>query len=1404
MNAFNSSGQTGNGRHFCARMLGFALTGVLALSSIKAFSQAIVTTLGGNYSGYKDGNTFNYAKFNLPAGIALDPSDTTLFMADYKNNAVRMVTAVGDKTSSYTYTAFAKAQGINHPIDVAVDQLTNVYVLNQGSGKNGTLMKFNGCDFVNYQHVSSWTTNATQLTNATALSLDNQDNAYVTVQKNTVLKITSGGIISVVGVITNTGTSLRGIVVMDDGRLALSDAGNNGIWMMDPANTNITSNAMQFTGFNGTGDQIGSASFASFDGPAMLAKAGNGVLVVADYNNAKVKVISTNGTVTRLFGINPQYWYGTKGWSDGKVDPNEQVDLVQARQPYGLAVAHDGTLYDTEDYYHLLRQATDTGLPQTQPPPPPVPTDLSITATSYEGVTLHWSVVGNAVSYNVKRAPSTGGPYDELANVSTNSYTDANVQSGTTYYYVVSAVNSGGIESTNSVEVSATIPIPPPPAPTIGWFEYVAGTPPTTLLHPVSGTPFITYNDLNLAILPNTGSSISGVSTYYTTDGSDPSETNSSSGTPPPYSDGQTFSQSLPVPAKADLTIKAINVNAGGQSAVASAEFIYKVGNPFVNGDNAAQFTLSDITAGTRFAYTTDGTDPRTNASATIVGPASGTNAINMSLPFPAGSNSMLFQVVGIKANYETSSIVSMEFSATHFTANTINFGFASGPGSCQFVASPGQTFLVPIGLDMLNNHPDIYGLQFNVTLTNLDSSIVDPSTIAFRPLIGKPDKENDGYYNPIPPLEFISTTPPNNDINAISYNGGWYQDLNFTDTNNNNLLGVGWLEIYGRTNLYDTKSQSLLTYPIRDGTDVTSDPNKMIIGSYGFDIPSNANPGDRYQIQLGRPSGTTFTSLQVDPYGTPVFFAAPADTNLVGPGSINAIKNVTIGQIKYLVGDVYPANWYNAGDFGSGNLQNIDVTRVFDFAAYPIASPPAKSDLFDALDSCGNFGHISQFGYYTNDSVYPYTTNFAVTNYTSYFDTNGAVVSTTATSAPNYTSKIYMTTFGVGVPYYITNIYLAAPPAAPMTNVVSTNYVVTFTPGESTLFDVAATDTNINQIAFGDGRLDVCDVYVTFRRSLDPNLTWFQRFWTNSERVAEIVPNVTPNALTKTTSSQTPTVQPLIQSSPFSPQVHFSAGDIQGSAGQVVQIPITAKIYGSYPLRVLMLNVTVEPLDGSPALTTPVQFTQLASLGSPYLTDSRGNGNYSAVWLNDTIAGVTGTVTLGNLTVTIPANAPADAAYAVHFDHASASPNGLASFPEQTLTGLVTLSSRTNSTYGDGIPDSWRLRWFGTVNNYLSLSNACPSGDGVNNWMKYVAGVDPNTPNDFPSTKAVNPPPAGATMAIHWPSVSGKQYVIERSTTLFPGKWTAIATNTGTGTDMEFDDNSGGSKHFYRVQILP
>jgi fibronectin type 3 domain-containing protein len=74
---------------------------------------------------------------------------------------------------------------------------------------------------------------------------------------------------------------------------------------------------------------------------------------------------------------------------------------------------------------------------------------------------LSWTASTSAVvGYNTYSSTTSGGPYTKLtpAPVAATSYTDATVQAGLTYYYVVTAVDSNNVESVNSAQVSATIP----------------------------------------------------------------------------------------------------------------------------------------------------------------------------------------------------------------------------------------------------------------------------------------------------------------------------------------------------------------------------------------------------------------------------------------------------------------------------------------------------------------------------------------------------------------------------------------------------------------------------------------------------------------------------------------------------------------------------------------------------------------------------------------------------------------------------------------------------------------------------------------------------------------------------------------------------------------------------------
>lgn len=89
----------------------------------------------------------------------------------------------------------------------------------------------------------------------------------------------------------------------------------------------------------------------------------------------------------------------------------------------------------------------------TVPGPSAVPTGLTAVA-GYSQVTLNWNPSLGATSYNVKRSTTSGGPYTTIASPADSAFTDASVVNYTTYYYVVSAVNSYA-ESGNSSEVRA-------------------------------------------------------------------------------------------------------------------------------------------------------------------------------------------------------------------------------------------------------------------------------------------------------------------------------------------------------------------------------------------------------------------------------------------------------------------------------------------------------------------------------------------------------------------------------------------------------------------------------------------------------------------------------------------------------------------------------------------------------------------------------------------------------------------------------------------------------------------------------------------------------------------------------------------------------------------------------------
>ena len=266
---------------------------------------------------------------------------------------------------------------------------------------------------------------------------------------------------------------------------------------------------------------------------------------------------------------------------------------------------------------------------------------------------------------------------------------------------------------------------------------------------------------------------------------------------------------------------------------------------------------------------------------------------------------------------------------------NTISFGFATGQASSAFVASPGQTFYAPVTLTILPGTV-MDSLQFNLTVNSAGPSpgpAITPGMFGFQSMLMKPNLADPPTLMVIPPYMFINNAvnpPPPGQI--VYWCGTNFINLVTTDLSLN-LLGVGWLERQGQTNLFNTLSQNLITISIAhdDLFPNAAQPNGVIVGGYSFHVPANAVPGNTYQIQIGRPSATT------DGIGAPgssVFIYTPTNGSLSG-GAINTVKNVTVGQRKYIAGDAAPFRWFNAGDFGDTNLDASDVAQVFESAIY-------------------------------------------------------------------------------------------------------------------------------------------------------------------------------------------------------------------------------------------------------------------------------------------------------------------------------------------------------------------------------------------------------------------------------------------------------------------------------------
>ncbi|MEO8097235.1 MAG: hypothetical protein ABI811_05995, partial [Acidobacteriota bacterium] len=128
--------------------------------------------------------------------------------------------------------------------------------------------------------------------------------------------------------------------------------------------------------------------------------------------------------------------------------------------PSGTTFVNTGLTNGTTYFYvvsgiNAIGEGANSAQVSASPVAPPLaPTGLTATLGNGQ-ISLSWTAVANAVSYNVKRSTTTGGPFTTIANVATPTFVNDTLTNGTAYFYVVSSLNSLG-EGSNSSELGAT------------------------------------------------------------------------------------------------------------------------------------------------------------------------------------------------------------------------------------------------------------------------------------------------------------------------------------------------------------------------------------------------------------------------------------------------------------------------------------------------------------------------------------------------------------------------------------------------------------------------------------------------------------------------------------------------------------------------------------------------------------------------------------------------------------------------------------------------------------------------------------------------------------------------------------------------------------------------------------
>jgi RHS repeat-associated protein len=325
----------------------------------------IINTIAGNGTGSYggDGGPATAASLSEPGAVAVGP-DGSLYIADTLNDRIRKVTpdgtistVAGDGTCKCLGDGGpAIAASLSRPGGIAVGPDGSLYISDTQDNRvrevtsDGAINTIAGTGTQGYSGDGAPAT-AANLNNPEGVAVGTDGSIYIADSGNSVIrKVAPDGTISTVagnGVSSYGGNGLlatkaelnhpEDVTEGPDGSLYISDTSNAVIRKVTPSGI-ISTVAGGGAPPSGLGDG-GPATAASLDVPSGVAVGADGTLYIADTNNAVIRKVVPDGTISTVAGSN-----GTQGPS-GYGGPTTAAGLVS---PTGVAVDPDGNIYITD------------------------------------------------------------------------------------------------------------------------------------------------------------------------------------------------------------------------------------------------------------------------------------------------------------------------------------------------------------------------------------------------------------------------------------------------------------------------------------------------------------------------------------------------------------------------------------------------------------------------------------------------------------------------------------------------------------------------------------------------------------------------------------------------------------------------------------------------------------------------------------------------------------------------------------------------------------------------------------------------------------------------------------------------------------------------------------------------